>query len=59
MLNFLNNSRKILHYYGILNSDDEFALAEEKISKLKKMLDDGLISQEDFDSKKREILTAI
>ena len=40
-------------------NDDEFALAEEKISKLKKMFDDGLISQEDFDSKKREILIAI
>lgn len=30
-------------------NDDEFALAEKKIAKLKKMLDGGLISQEDFD----------
>lgn len=41
------------------NDDDEFALAEKKIAKLKKMLDGGLISQEDFDSKKKEILAAI
>ena len=40
-------------------ADDEFAEAEKKITKLKKMLDSGLISQEDFDSKKAEILSAI
>ena len=39
--------------------DDGFAEAEKKITKLKKMLDSGLISQEDFDSKKAEILSAI
>lgn len=41
-------------YAGIVDiyndeNDDEFALAEKKIAKLKKMLDGGLISQEDFD----------
>ena len=38
---------------------DGFAKAEKKITKLKRMLDSGLISQEDFDSKKAEILSAI
>lgn len=41
------------------DEEDEFAAAEKKIAKLKKMLDGGLISQEDFDSKKKEILAAI
>ena len=38
---------------------DEFEIATQKITKLKKMLDAGLISQEDFDSKKAEILSNI
>ena len=38
---------------------DEYAEAEKKITKLKKMLDNGLISQEDFDSKKSDILSAL
>lgn len=38
---------------------DEFAEAEKKITKLKKMLDSGLISQEDFDKKKADILSTI
>lgn len=44
---------------GSEEDDDGFAEAEKKITKLKKMLDSGLISQEDFDSKKAEILSAI
>ena len=41
------------------SDDDEFAVAEKKISKLKKMLDNGLISQEDFDAKKSDILSSL
>ena len=41
------------------SGDDEFAEVEKKITKLKKLLDNGLISQEDFDSKKAEILSSI
>lgn len=40
-------------------ADDEFAEAEKKITKLKKLLDNGLISQEDFNAKKAEILSAL
>lgn len=40
-------------------NDDEFAEAEKRIIKLKKLLDNGLISQEDFDSKKADILSSI
>ena len=39
--------------------EDEFAEAEKKITKLKKLLDNGLISQEDFNAKKAEILSAL
>ena len=39
--------------------DDGFAEAEKKITKLKKLLDNGLISQEDFNEKKAEILSAL
>lgn len=39
--------------------DDGFAEAEKRITKLKKLLDSGLISQEDFDLKKAEILNSI
>ena len=46
-----------------LSSSDEdndgFVEAEKRITKLKKLLDNGLISQEDFDSKKAEILSSI
>ncbi len=41
------------------NEEDEFAEAEKKITKLKKMLDSGLISQEDFDAKKSDILASL
>lgn len=41
------------------NDIDSFEEAEKKITKLKKMLDSGLISQEDFDAKKTEILSEI
>lgn len=41
------------------NEEDEFAIAEKKITKLKKMLDNGLISQDEFNSKKSEILAEI
>ena len=40
-------------------ADDEFAEAEKKITKLKKLLDNGLISQEDCNAKKAEILSAL
>ena len=40
-------------------ADDEFAEAEKKITKLKKLLDNGLISQEDLNAKKAEILSAL
>lgn len=39
--------------------DDGFAEAEKKITKLKKMFDSGLITQEEFDSKRAEILSSI
>lgn len=42
-----------------VNEEDEFAIAEKKITKLKKMLDNGLISQDEFNSKKSEILAEI
>lgn len=38
---------------------DSFAAAKEKITQLKEMLDSGLITQDDFDSKKKEILSEI
>lgn len=39
--------------------DDPFAEMEMKLAKFKKMLDSGLISQEDFDAKKAEILSSM
>ena len=50
---------RILGSHQLIEDDDGFAEAEKKITKLKKMLDSGLISQEDYDSKKAEILSAI
>lgn len=41
------------------NVTDSFAAAKEKITQLKEMLDSGLITQDDFDSKKKEILSEI
>lgn len=39
--------------------EDEFTIAQKKILKLKMMLDNGIITQEDFDAKKAEILSTI
>ena len=39
--------------------EDEFTIAQNKILKLKMMLDNGIITQEDFDAKKAEILSTI
>lgn len=39
--------------------EDEFAEIQKKILKLKMMLDNGIITQEDFDAKKAEILSTI
>lgn len=39
--------------------EDEFTIAQKKILKLKMMLDNGIITQEDFDTKKAEILSTI
>lgn len=41
------------------NAADNFAAAKEKITQLKEMLDSGLITQDDFDSKRKEILSEI
>lgn len=41
------------------SEEDSFAEAEKKILRLKKMLENGLISQEDFDAKKTEILSTL
>ena len=39
--------------------EDEFTIAQNKILKLKMMLDNGILTQEDFDAKKAEILSTI
>ena len=39
--------------------EDEFTIAQNKILKLKMLLDNGIITQEDFDAKKAEILSTI
>lgn len=44
---------------SVSDEDDEFAEAEKKITKLKKMLDAGLITQQDFDAKKADILASL
>lgn len=42
-----------------IEDEDVFAQAQNKITKLKKMVDAGIITQDDFDSKKAEILSMI
>lgn len=42
-----------------MSDDDNFAEIEKKITKLKKMLDNGLITQEDFDTKKAALLESL
>ena len=38
------------------NSNNNLDDSSEELSKYKKMLDDGIITQEDYDAKKKEIL---
>ena len=42
-----------------MSDDDDFAEIEKKITKLKKMLDNGLITQEDFDTKKAALIESL
>ena len=40
----------------VLSQIQQSANVEEELNKLKKMLDDGLIEQGDYDAKKKELL---
>lgn len=42
-----------------IQTDDEFSVIEAKLEKLKKLVEKGLLSQEDFEKKKIEILSEI
>lgn len=55
MANQMFNNETMANQPAAANSEDPM----EKLSKLKKMLDAGLIDQADFDSKKAEILATI